>query len=289
MEAATANPLIASNRTTGSGLNASLHPLVLLTISDYLTRHTLRGSKEPLVGALLGQQKGREITIEHAYDVKILPPETGEEWKIHETFFVDRLQQYKDVHKDPPLDLVGWWTISASSGPGSELLEIHKHILQAFNETSLVLTFHPEAAGRKTLEPSGVQAGTKLPLTIFETVYERPTDDADGDAIMKDDGQNKAEQQMDIKFAAIPYEVVTGEAEMIAMDFVAKGSGNATAVAPSNDTSSTSPTTKGKGKSKEKEDPKPTNPLNPQEEESKSPPPSPSSPNLPPKLTTQPQ
>lgn len=267
MEVATTNPLIASDRTTASGLHASLHPLVLLTISDYLTRHILRGSTEPLIGALLGQQKGREITIEHAYDVKILRPEIEKEWKIHETFFVDRLQQYKDVHKDPPLDLVGWWMISDSSGPGSELLGIHKHILHAFNETSLVLTFHPEAAGRKALEQSNVKLGTKLPLTIFETVYERPKGDSDGDAIMKDDGQTKIEQEMDMKFAAVPYEVVTGEAEMIAMDFVAKGSGNATAVMTSTDT--TPSNTKGKGKSKEMEESKPINPLSPQEEESK--------------------
>lgn len=268
METSTANPLVASNRTTTSGLHASLHPLVLLTISDYLTRHTLRGSKEPLIGALLGQQKGREITIEHAYDIKILPAETGGEgWRIHETFFADRLQQYKDVHKDPPLDLVGWWTISTSSGPGSELLGIHKHILQTFNETSLVLTFHPEAAGRKALEQSNEHAGSKLPLTIFESVYERSTGNADGDSIMTDDEPSKVEQEMDIKFAAIPYEVVTGEAEMIAMDFVAKGSGNATAVITSNDTAPSN--IKGKGKSKEKEETKPTAPLTPQEEESK--------------------
>jgi COP9 signalosome complex subunit 6 len=54
-----------------SQLQAVLHPLVLLTISDYITRHTLRGQKGPIIGALLGQQNGREITIEHAFDCHI--------------------------------------------------------------------------------------------------------------------------------------------------------------------------------------------------------------------------
>lgn len=62
------NPLISTQKSTDSGLQAVLHPLVLLTISDYITRHTLREQKGPIVGALLGQQNGREITIEHAFE-----------------------------------------------------------------------------------------------------------------------------------------------------------------------------------------------------------------------------
>ena len=60
--------LLSAQKSSDSGLQAVLHPLVLLTISDYITRHTLRQLKGPIVGALLGQQKGREITIEHAFE-----------------------------------------------------------------------------------------------------------------------------------------------------------------------------------------------------------------------------
>jgi COP9 signalosome complex subunit 6 len=45
-----------------------LHPLVLLTMSDYITRHTLREQRGPIIGAILGQQNGREITMEHAFE-----------------------------------------------------------------------------------------------------------------------------------------------------------------------------------------------------------------------------
>ena len=65
-----------------------------------------------------------------------------------------------------------------------------------------------------------------------------------------------------IKFRELVYSVETGEAEMISVDFVARGGGNATAVEGS--VESTSPTTetsrahegagkKGKGKQKEKD------------------------------------
>lgn len=47
-----------------------LHPLPLISISDYVVRHTLRQQPGPVVGALLGQQNGREISIEFAYETK---------------------------------------------------------------------------------------------------------------------------------------------------------------------------------------------------------------------------
>lgn len=63
---APANPLLSNQKS--SELQAVLHPLVLLTISDYITRHTLRQQQGPIIGVLLGQQNGREITIEHAFE-----------------------------------------------------------------------------------------------------------------------------------------------------------------------------------------------------------------------------
>jgi COP9 signalosome complex subunit 6 len=62
------NPLLSSQKSSDSGLQALLHPLVLLTISDYITRHTLREQQSHIAGALLGQQNGRDITIEHAFE-----------------------------------------------------------------------------------------------------------------------------------------------------------------------------------------------------------------------------
>lgn len=66
----------------------------------------------------------------------------------------------------------------------------------------------------------------KLPLTIYESVYEGEKV-GDGDKSMQIDGQ---EQSLNMKFRELPYSIETGEEEMISVDFVARGGGNATAV-----------------------------------------------------------
>lgn len=85
------NPLLSTQKSTDSGLQVALHPLVLLTISDYITRHTLRQQTGPIVGALLGQQNGREITIEHAFDCRLM--ESEGDVVLHKVWFEERLQQ----------------------------------------------------------------------------------------------------------------------------------------------------------------------------------------------------
>jgi len=84
------NPLISIQKSS-DGLQVALHPLALLTISDYITRHTLRDQKQPIIGALLGQQNGREITIEHAFEVLLVSVDS--EIKLHKAWFEERLQQ----------------------------------------------------------------------------------------------------------------------------------------------------------------------------------------------------
>src|ERR1700709_1008902 len=71
----------------------------------------------------------------------------------------------KDVHKVPALDLVGWYTIMPISGPQPIHLPLHREILESYNESAILLGFHPTAV----LEGS---VGGKLPLTIFESNYE---------------------------------------------------------------------------------------------------------------------
>ena len=150
----------------------------------------------------------------------------------------------KDVHKVPALDLVGWYTILPTSGPQPVHLPIHRQILHSYNESAILLGFHPAAV----LEDS---AGGKLPLTIYESNYEaEETPLAAGeDKEMKD-----GESQLALRFKELPYSVETGEAEMISVDFVARGGGNATAVdgaakKPAGEKSETS-SDKGKGKTR---------------------------------------
>ena len=235
------NPLVSNAKSSDSSLHAALHPLVILTISDYITRHTLRQLKQPTIGVLLGQQNGREVTIEHAYDVRLLPPRTAErsmdedvrndtdQWQLHEKFFQVRLQQYKDVHKEPPLELVGWWTLSPPSGPQPEVMSIHEHIMENYNESSLLLTFQPQDVQQMTAS-SGAETGAKLPLTIYESVYESNKSETDTNAMQLESGEGAGGETLQLRLREVPYEIATGEAEMIGVDFVQRGGGNASAI-----------------------------------------------------------
>lgn len=68
-----------------------LHPLPLIAISDYVVRHTLRKLEGPVVGALLGQQNGREVSIEFAYEAKT--ETAGDGVKLDMSWFDERLEQ----------------------------------------------------------------------------------------------------------------------------------------------------------------------------------------------------
>lgn len=54
-----------------SGQRVHLHPLVLLTASDLITRHRLRQLEGPIAGILLGQQEGTQISAEYAFTAKV--------------------------------------------------------------------------------------------------------------------------------------------------------------------------------------------------------------------------
>ena len=85
---------LLSTQKASSDLTVLLHPLALLTISDYVTRHTVRGLEGPVVGGLLGRHDGREITIEHAFDAHLIHDKTvAGEYLLHEDRFTERLEQ----------------------------------------------------------------------------------------------------------------------------------------------------------------------------------------------------
>lgn len=90
---------LLSQKSSDSGLHLQLHPLVLLTISDHITRHAARSQQGPIIGALLGQQNGREITVEHAFECVVVEGPNGEA-QLPNDWFVDRVKQCKDLHSD---------------------------------------------------------------------------------------------------------------------------------------------------------------------------------------------
>ncbi len=85
------NPLVSDQPSSG-GFKVALHPLVLLSVSDYITRHALREQQGPIVGALLGQQNGGEISLEYAFEAKLVPSPDGQV-TIDSQWLEERLQQ----------------------------------------------------------------------------------------------------------------------------------------------------------------------------------------------------
>lgn len=143
------------------------------------------------------------------------------------------------VHKDRQLDLVGWYTLLPSSGPSSNILPIHNQILEGWNESAIILGFHPE----EVLDHS---VGGKLPLTIYESNYE--VDDPKGDQDGEDKKMDDGEPTLKLKFRELPYSVETDETEMISMNYVAGAGGSAAAVTAKEDKPARSVESNGKGK-----------------------------------------
>jgi len=105
-----------------------------------------------------------------------------------------------------------------------------------YNESLIFLGFHPS--------PLSTSTGGKLPLTCWESTYEE-----------EGKGENK---ELKMKFVEIEYAIETGEAEMIAMSYVAAGAGNAGEDASTikskdvgDEAKADSTASKGKGKGKE--------------------------------------
>lgn len=236
----TSNSLVTVNKATEQAVQ--LHPLVLLTISDYIARHTLREQEGPLVGAIIGTQHGRDITMEHAFECKLQAGSDGTVL-VDGEWFEDRLQQHKDVHKAQQLDLVGWYTLAPPSGPQYEHLPIHRQLAEVYNESLLFLAFHPTPLLEKAAH------GDKLPLTIYEPVFEAGQDD--GDKHMSASGEPASTV---LRFKELPYSIETGDAEMIGVDFVAKGSANATALPAAVKVQSEGESSTAKAKSKQKDE-----------------------------------
>lgn len=94
-------------------------------------------------------------------------------------------------------------------------------MIQEYNESALLLAFHPSSITKQD------NAGGKLPITIYESVFEHDAA-AEVDKSMEVDGEDPSSPG--IKFRQLPFSVETDETEMIGVDFVARGGGNATAL-----------------------------------------------------------
>ncbi|KAK0255123.1 hypothetical protein LTR35_008566 [Friedmanniomyces endolithicus] len=229
-KSASSNPLVLTGKAPDTTQHVQLHPLALLTISDYITRHTLRSQEGPIVGAVIGEQNGRSFTLEHAFECKL--QELNGDVLVDGSWFAERLEQYRDVHKAPPLDLVAIFALGPVEGPQKVHLPMLKQVQQLTgNDSVMLLLFHGELVDQ-------LQGG-KLPISLYESVQEQ--------------------EGAQTKFRELSFEVETGEAEMIGVDTVAKAGTAATAVQRADaaqaggEASKKATGSKGKGKAKDKD------------------------------------
>jgi COP9 signalosome complex subunit 6 len=85
---------LLSQKSSDSGLHIQLHSLVILTISDHITRHAACQQQGPIIGALLGQQNGRDITLEHAFECVVVES-PNDEVQFPPDWFIERVKQCK--------------------------------------------------------------------------------------------------------------------------------------------------------------------------------------------------
>ncbi|RDB29371.1 COP9 signalosome complex subunit 6 [Hypsizygus marmoreus] len=186
--------------TTTSGLSLSLHPLPILNISEHLTRLKLQtNSTSPFVlGALLGTQNGREVEIVNTFELAI----EGEGELVDHGFLVSRRDQYKQVF--PSLEFIGWYTVAPQ--PTSRHVSLHEQFT-GYCSTPLLLILQPNTS--LAITSMNAQA---LPFKAYEPSIE-----------IRDRKSRSV-------FIEVPYNVETGEAERIAVDWTARGGGSGTSL-----------------------------------------------------------
>ncbi|KAF8905435.1 COP9 signalosome subunit 6 [Gymnopilus junonius] len=188
--------------TATSGLSLSLHPLPILNISEHWTRLRLqRNSRDPFVlGALLGTQNGREVEIVNTFELAVVGDDNT---AVDHEFLVSRRDQYKQVF--PSLEFIGWYTVAAK--PSARHIALHEQFT-GYCSTPLLLILQPNLA---LVHSTGINAQT-LPLKAYESTIEL------------------RERKSRSVFLEVPYNVETGEAERIAVDWTARGGGSGTSL-----------------------------------------------------------
>ncbi|KAI7861620.1 maintenance of mitochondrial structure and function-domain-containing protein [Spinellus fusiger] len=178
-----------------SGLSISVHPLVILNISDHYTRIKLQNpaalEKGRVYGALLATQIGRTIELMNSCE---LPANTHEEGQVtlNNVYLSTKLDQLKQVF--PLLDFIGWYSLGES--PTEADLHLHQQFLP-LHESCLFLQMNPKVLGHGIKE---------FPVSIYESVLDI------------------VHETTRLGFVKASYRVETNEAERIAIEQVAKPS-----------------------------------------------------------------
>ncbi|KAF6209282.1 hypothetical protein GE061_015027 [Apolygus lucorum] len=178
--------VMANSAAVGS-VSLSLHPLVLMNISEHWTRvRAQEGSAQQVIGAVIGKQKGRNLELMNSFELVFT--RIGGDIIIDKDYYNTKEEQFKQVFSD--MDFLGWYT--TGEGPEDSDIKVHKQICE-INESPVLLKLNPMAIHSE-----------QLPVTLYESVI----DLVDGEATML--------------FVELHYTLATEEAERIGVDHVAR-------------------------------------------------------------------
>ncbi|XP_036213441.2 COP9 signalosome complex subunit 6 [Bactrocera oleae] len=187
------NTSIMAGPGTTPSVTASLHPLVILNISEHWTRiRAQAGETCQVFGALIGKQKGRNIEVMNSFELRV--DRVGADVVINREYYQTKEQQFKQVFSD--LDFIGWYT--TDEAPTLLDIQIQKQMAE-INECPILLQLNPLS-----------RSVDQLPLKLYESTIEL----VGGEATML--------------FVPLTYTLATEEAERIGIDHVARMSTNET-------------------------------------------------------------
>jgi len=167
-------------------VSVSLHPLVIMNISEHWTRvKAQEGRPTAVFGALIGKQAGRDIELMNSFELDYSTIEGLV--VIDREYYNTKEEQFKQVFSD--MDFLGWY--STGDQPGSQEIQIHRQITE-INESPLFLQMSPG------------QATAELPVSLYESVIDM------------------VNMQARVLFVKLPYTLATEEAERIGLDHVAR-------------------------------------------------------------------
>jgi len=167
-------------------VSVSLHPLVIMNISEHWTRvKAQEGRPVTVYGALIGRQAGRDIELCNSFelDYNVIDGVVV----IDRDYYNTKEEQFKQVFSD--MDFLGWY--STGDSPGVQEITVHQQISD-INESPLFLQMAPGAAS------------TDLPVSLYESVIDM------------------VNLQARMLFVKLPYTLATEEAERIGLDHVAR-------------------------------------------------------------------
>jgi len=172
-------------------LNINIHPLVVLSIADHMTRDTWQTRKGRIIGVLFGKQSGRDVdileTCELSFKTNGETVQLGlEEFGIDHKLFIEAYPNY---------ELLGWYSNGKEPWKGDKL--IHDAIKE-YNDRPLYMLMDDKAP----------EETRELPIYLYEEQV-----------------QVASTGEVSFNFGLTPYAIGADEAERITVVHCARAGG----------------------------------------------------------------